>query len=170
MAIDTEQTFLVDAYSDPVILKVEGRANYMNCGPVGQLFKKLLEQGVRNIVIDFANCSGMDSTFLGMMAGTTLELRKKDPPGQMTLCRLGTRNMELIQNLGLHRLVHVATDEEAAAIECNADPSLTGVDGDSSASAETILEAHQNLIEADQGNRRKFQDVISFLKNQIEQE
>jgi len=36
------------------------------------------------------------------------------------------------------------------------------------ASARLVLEAHENLIEADEGNRNKFQDVVSFLKNQVE--
>lgn len=169
MPAETETTFLVDAYSDPVILKVNGRANYMNCGPVGELLNKVIAQGSRTIVIDFAQCSGMDSTFLGIVAGAALELRKMNPPGQMTLCRLGTRNMELIRNLGLHRLVNVASDEEISKLEQEDQSKLSELETDNAASAQMILNAHESLIEADQNNQRKFQDVISFLKNQVEQ-
>ena len=34
--------------------------------------------------------------------------------------------------------------------------------------ARLVLEAHENLVEIDASNRTKFQDVISFLKNQVE--
>jgi len=169
MAIDVENIFLVDACSDPVVLKIEGRANYMNCGPIGEFFERTLKQGNTNFVIDFAHCSGMDSTFLGIIAGVALELRKLPEPGQLTLSRLGPRNMELIRNLGLHRLVTVVGEDEAGDLS-SYDPNLQEVESAQSAPPDMILKAHENLVEADQGNRRKFQDVISFLKNQVDQD
>ena len=35
--------------------------------------------------------------------------------------------------------------------------------------ARVALEAHENLAAADEANRGKFQDVLSFLKNRVEQ-
>ena len=32
-----------------------------------------------------------------------------------------------------------------------------------------VLEAHENLVTADEANRNKFQDVMAFLKNRVEQ-
>lgn len=34
--------------------------------------------------------------------------------------------------------------------------------------AKNILKAHENLAEADEGNVAKFQDVIAFLRNQVD--
>jgi hypothetical protein len=31
------------------------------------------------------------------------------------------------------------------------------------------LESHEHLVAADESNRAKFQDVLSFLKNRVEQ-
>jgi len=36
--------------------------------------------------------------------------------------------------------------------------------------AKKVLAAHENLAEADESNVAKFQDVIAFLKNQVEQD
>ncbi len=35
--------------------------------------------------------------------------------------------------------------------------------------ARMCLEAHENLVEADQANQEKFQDVLVFLKNRVDQ-
>jgi anti-sigma B factor antagonist len=32
-----------------------------------------------------------------------------------------------------------------------------------------VLEAHENLVTADESNRGKFQDVLVFMKNRVEQ-
>ena len=35
--------------------------------------------------------------------------------------------------------------------------------------ARLVLEAHENLVSADETNRGKFQDVLVFMKNRVEQ-
>ena len=105
----------------------------------------------------------MDSTFLGILAGVALEVRKAQPQGTISLCRLSERNMELVQNLGLHRLMEVSADEEGVA-KCSEQ-----LKENDSVGEKMILEAHENLIEADEENAEKFQDVVSFLKKQIDQ-
>ena len=35
--------------------------------------------------------------------------------------------------------------------------------------ARLCLEAHENLIEADETNRAKFHDVINYLKNRVDE-
>ena len=35
--------------------------------------------------------------------------------------------------------------------------------------ARMCLEAHENLVEADQANQEKFQDVLVFMKNRVDQ-
>ena len=34
--------------------------------------------------------------------------------------------------------------------------------------ARLVLEAHENLVSADEANRTKFQDVLSFLRNRVD--
>ncbi|MCC5789385.1 MAG: STAS domain-containing protein [Opitutales bacterium] len=169
MSEQEQPAFLVDAYSDPVIIKLNGRISFLNCGPFRDFMNRLIPEGKRNFIIDFADCTGMDSTFLGAIAGAALDLRKQDEPGKVFLFRLGTRNLELVKNLGLHRLLHVDEDGEQA-VNTESLQKLEGEDASAKSEVENakmVLEAHENLIKADEDNRSKFQDVISFLKNQV---
>ncbi len=165
-----EPQFLVNPYEDPVILKINGKASFTNATPVKELFDRLTVQGRDHFVIDFQHCSGMDSTFLGILAGLGIKLMKKEPKGSVVLCRLGARNHELIQNLGLQRILTVDDGQEAEKMDSAGD-SLQQLKSENTRSevenARLVLQAHENLLEVDDSNKTKFQDVIAFLKNQV---
>ena len=167
MSENSEPAFLVNAYSDPVIIKLDGRASYLNSAPLRDFFNRMVSKGRRDFVLDFRDCTGMDSTFLGIIAGAALEARNAMPQGTLVLCRLSKRNLELVRNLGLHRIVSVdcgdyQMDFDRADAEPLANPPCKNVE-----KARMILKAHEDLVDVDRKNRTKFQDVISFLKNQV---
>src|ERR1700752_1415991 len=95
----SKPVYMVDASSDPVLVRVEGRANFQNCACLRDFISELIQQDHARFVIDFLRCTGMDSTFLGVLAGAALQLRGRVPPGSLVLVRLGPRNLELIRNL-----------------------------------------------------------------------
>jgi len=162
MSDPNQPTFLVNAHSDPIVVKIEGKANYLNCNAFREFIEKMLADGHRNIFIDFANCKGMDSTFLGILAGTAIELRKSSPEGELVVGNLSERNYELLCNLGLQNLLAVEDSSSQTA------ENFDELKNQEVSDAKNILKAHENLAEADQENEAKFQDVIAFLRNQVE--
>ncbi|HAV13632.1 MAG TPA: anti-sigma factor antagonist [Opitutae bacterium] len=165
MSDPQQPTFLVSAYSEPVVVQINGKANYLNCNTFREFIETMLSNGKTQFVLDFTKCKGMDSTFLGILAGTALELKKLTPPGVFVVCNLGERNHELICNLGLQNLLTIGDDLPEGT---NAD--FTELQNMEVSDARTVLEAHENLVSADNQNAAKFQDVISFLRNQVEQD
>jgi len=160
--------YLVDAHSDPVLIRIEGRVSFQNCACLRDFVTHMRLNGKSRFLIDFLRCASMDSTFLGVLAGLALDLRRASPRGSLVLARVGPRNLELIRNLGLHRLLTVdagngSADSEAcnAALDC---PERNELD-----SARLVLEAHENLVTANEANRSKFQDVLEFMKNRVDQ-
>jgi anti-sigma B factor antagonist len=163
-----ESAFLVDAYSDPVAVKVLGRASFSNSAGIRDFLKEMVRQGKVRMVIDFSHCTGMDSTFLGVLAGAALDLRRSNPPGSLVLTGLGPRNLELIYNLGMHRLATVDPGGAKSGLEKRLQP-IEPRQQSEIESARLCLEAHESLVEADANNLGKFQDVLAFLKNRVEQ-
>lgn len=92
-------------------MAVIGKANYLNCRNVGEFFSTAITRGCSKIVVDCSQCAGMDSTFLGMVAGAALKIHKTG--GEMVLVNLNDRNRELIDNLGIFKLVKIAEDPSA---------------------------------------------------------
>ncbi len=164
----SKPVFLVDAYSDPVVVRVEGRASFQNSACLRDFIGEMLRRGKTHFVLDFQHCASMDSTFLGVLAGAALELRKNAPGGSLVVARVGQRNLELMRNLGLHRLLTLDAGGAASGLEkCQTAleaPKVTEVEN-----ARMVLEAHENLVSADEANRSKFQDVLAFLRNRVEQ-
>ncbi len=160
--------FLVDAYTDPVLVRIEGRASFMNSASLKSFFAEMTRQGRKRFIVDFAHCAGMDSTFLGVLAGVALELRKYLPAGTLMLARVGERNLELIRNLGLHRLAMVDSGTFAMDFGTKAPQGLTDQARSEMEGARLLLEAHENLVSADAANAAKFQDVLAFLRHRVE--
>jgi anti-anti-sigma factor len=164
----TKPIYLVDAYSDPVVVRVEGRASFQNSGCLRDFISEMLARGKTRFVLDFQRCASMDSTFLGVLAGAAIELRKSTPDGTLVVSRVGQRNFELMRNLGLHRLLTIdAGDFPLSFQKC--DTPLEPKAYSEVENARMVLEAHENLVNADESNRSKFQDVLAFLRNRVEQ-
>jgi len=160
--------YLVDVYSDPVVIRIDGRASFLNSACLRDFVNQMLKTGKTRFVIDFLRCTSMDSTFLGVLAGFALELRKLTPKGSLVLTRMGQRNLELIRNLGLHKLLTFDANEGASGADACNTPLVCGDRGELE-NARLVLEAHENLVSADETNRGKFQDVLVFMKNRVEQ-
>lgn len=164
----SKPVYLVDAYSDPVVVRIDGRACFQNSMCLRDFISEMVARGKTRYVLDFQNCTSMDSTFLGVLAGAALELRKNNKDASLVVTRVGQRNLELMRNLGLHRLLSVDGGEVAASaprrdtvLECKQQSEIEN--------ARHVLEAHENLVKADEANRTKFQDVLAFLRNRVEQ-
>ena len=167
MTDSAKPTFLVDAYADPVLVRIDGRASFANSGSLKDFFTEMIRQGKHRFVVDFQLCTSMDSTFLGVLAGGALELRRLAPPGVLTLVRVGERNLELIRNLGLQRLATV----DAGNFQMNFGTTAQALDVKAKTeieSARLVLEAHEHLVTADATNAAKFQDVMAFLRNRVD--
>lgn len=161
--------FLVDTASDPVVVRVRGRASFQNSASLQDFITAVIESGRRRFVIDFKECTTMDSTFLGVLAGAALKLRKMPERGSLVLCRLGGRNLELVRNLGLDRLLTIDEGQEPCVPDGPAAPLSQAPVLSELEQARLVLKAHEDLVAVDEANRAKFQDVLTFLKDRVKE-
>ena len=154
--------YLVRHAGDEAQIKVVGRAMHLNCRPIGGFLRLALDRGVRHLFVDFAECQGMDSTFMGMLASSALEAQRRRPQAEVVLTRLSPHNRKLISNLGIDRLVEIREDPPAAINEAS-EPLENG-----HSDRQDILAAHESLLETSDANRPKFESVISFLRKEID--
>jgi anti-anti-sigma regulatory factor len=134
---------------------------------VKDFLNESITAGKRRFAIDFEACSGMDSTFLGVMAGAALQLRKSEPRGSLIVSGLNERNRELMGNLGLDKLLTVDDGPVNDTATINGTALNNQPISDELAAAREVLDAHRNLIEADGENAEKFKDVIKLCSLQL---
>jgi len=150
------------------IICVRGRATFKVSPSLKEFASAAIDEGVSSVIFDLARCESMDSTFMGVLAGLALRLRK-EADGRVTVVNLTPRTSGLLEQLGLDHLLHCATAEEAVAIVRqimpNADLSELGEgESDERKALDTMLTAHQDLVDACPDNLVKFTDVITYLK------
>jgi anti-sigma B factor antagonist len=145
-----------------VWVRVEGNGSSANSTALRKFAKEMIHRGAREFVVDLGNCQGMDSTFMGTLAGISFWLGELGE-GSLSVVNLNERNADSLSNLGLDHLFNVRVsgigkDEQDLPI-----PS----DENRTARAQTILEAHEALVKSTPENISKFKDVIEFLEEEL---
>src|ERR1700722_1166259 len=97
---------LVARGADLGFVKVVGRGSFQNSGCLKAFYQQLLKEGVSRFVVDLDACTYLDSTFLGILLGLGLKL-KDAGNGLLHVLNASPRNLELLTNLGLDRLIHI---------------------------------------------------------------
>src|SRR5271154_1484971 len=105
---------LVARSADLGFVKVVGRGSFQNSGCLKAFYQQLLKEGVSRFVVDLEACTYLDSTFLGILLGLGLKLREGGN-GLLHILNANPRNLELLRNLGLDRLINIDGGGPAAS-------------------------------------------------------
>ena len=164
--MNKETHYKVHVTPENAFVRVFQKASFLNCAPLRSFFEECMVVGRRNYVVDFKECSSMDSTFLGILVGLAMKLRKFEDEGRLTLVNLQDRNLETVQNLGIHKIADVNPDDRSSdAPELN---DLDKGEGHQAVGSEAIFQAHKTLMELNEKNAKMFCDVVNFLERQKE--
>lgn len=162
MPTDTTK-YLVHTADKEAQLVIRGRAGYLNCMGVSEFFDTIIRAKYKKVTIDLKECTGLDSTFLGIIAKLAIKLKAINGSFDcVILTNLEDRNLEVVKNLGINKITKLVKNETTKAENCD-------FLGNLPSSKPAMLEAHKSLIEADKENAKKFEDVISFLSKGSQQ-
>jgi anti-anti-sigma factor len=157
----------VGTLDDRVCVRVEGKGTHLNSPSLREFLSGMIEGGYRTFRLDLSRCTYMDSTFLGMLVGVSLQL-KRVCPARITILDANARNKELFQTLGIEQFFQFENGSPAVCV-CESElKSLPEANVSMEAKAEGMLAAHEALIKADERNVCRFKDVITFLKEDLE--
>lgn len=144
-------------------VRVKGRGDFQNSQALKDFINSALEKGLAELLIDLKECKTMDSTFMGVLAGTALELKKKYQK-KLTLFHVEEHNLKLLTTLGIHIFMNIVPDEPTAPIQMETLPPVNISKQDL---ANEMLKAHAILMEISEENKIKFKDVYEYLKEEI---
>jgi anti-sigma B factor antagonist len=162
-----------------VYVRVVGRGTFQNGQPLRRYATERIEHGSGEFFVDLAKCDGMDSTFLGVLAGIGLRLQQNGRHGKLHVANISARNLELLRTLGLDRLFgidespgelrngHPPADADFLQLP-DSDVGTLNKPLDKTATADVMLEAHDNLVRADRRNAPRFRDLTKFLREKVE--
>jgi len=138
---------------------------------VKQCAEHCLGAGERCMVIDLHTCSGMDSTFMGMLAGLAMRLTKQAGGGRLEIAGASEKNVSSLEDLGLDAFMEI---NPATASWSTRMDEIRGQLAPWNAAAipprersREVLEAHKTLSAANEENAQKFETVVSLLEKEL---
>ena len=161
-------SILVGTTNRTVCVRVEGRGSFLNSPGLKDFAREMTNRGYREFELDLKACPVMDSTFMGTMAGIALRLREIGQ-GQLRVVNLNERNRDLLANLGLDQLFTIDENHTSPVVDTDgvAQQPLETPAVDKAERAQTMIEAHENCIEANPANAAKFKDVLDYLRQDL---
>lgn len=149
------------------LARVQGRGSYKISPSLKEVAGKLLEEGRLQFVVDVSACEGMDSTFMGTLAGISQRYQKAG--GQpVAMTGVSSKLEQLMKTLGLDRIVRIQESswKSTDGVKEEALPADTQ-DSGSLEAAEHILEAHETLVQIAPENLSRFEDCLTYLREDV---
>jgi anti-sigma B factor antagonist len=132
-----------------------------------------IAKGERCLVVDLSACTGMDSTFMGTLAGMATRLMAMDGGG-LQIADSGPRNRRSLEDLGLDFLMEIDPSTAPWIAQIESIRSRLSVPNSVAAAGQIqrtqhVLEAHQILSEANDKNAKEFSNVVKLLENELDE-
>jgi len=173
MGSGNNQDYLTAAYiGQTAVIRVEGRGSFKISLPMKQFIQQVAESKSANcVLIDMSDCSGMDSTFMGVLAGLAYHLDKSSG-FMLKLINLSGKNQKLLTTLGVDRVLNYSLsttgkEKELMAGQSDDTQTLKPDFANTLEAAKTTLEAHEALVEINPENLAKFRSVLELLQEDI---
>ena len=155
------------------VIRIQGRANFSSSVNFKTLISELHQRGAERFTFDLTECTTMDSTFLGVLAGFAIRLGDhgqnhsgNGAPATLELCNPNTRILDLLENLGVSDYFRQTQNTGTAGCEFRAAPEA-GAPASKEELSRTCLEAHRTLMEINPDNIPKFKEVAQFLAEDL---
>ncbi len=161
--MEQSDQILIGESKDKLFFSVNGRGNFQNSQPMKEIALTMMDQGKESFIFDLKNCIGMDSTFMGVLAGLAVKLKKRDG-SRLQIINISAHNQDLLETLGLSQLVDIVDSSQESIPESKA---VEGTSSDKAQVAEHMLEAHETLSGISEENQVKFKNVIDYIKDDL---
>ncbi len=156
-------TVSVACFAREVWIRIDGRGNFQGSGAVKKFVHAMIQRGYREFIVDLSPCTHMDSTFMGTLTGVSQNLRELCQ-GSLRVINVSSRNVELLENLGLHFLFAVEPAREELIVPAEQGAELMVLPTEADPEKGIILAAHEALVEANPLNAARFRDVLEYLR------
>jgi anti-anti-sigma regulatory factor len=159
---------------DKAFVRLIGRGSFKVSPAMKEFGTAAVARKIQFMLIDMRACVGMDSTFMGVLAGLAFKMRETGG-GTIVVINLSSRTRGLLATLGLDQLI-TPYMEGATPGRLNrvfgGDKDMSELETDKASrqeTAETMLKAHETLVELCPENLPKFKDVLTYLREDVKQ-
>jgi len=163
----TEERIEVAIVGDNVYLKPFGRASQLNCLGLPDFLDGMFREGCEMAAFDLAECTGMDSSFLGVIASAATAIPRKI--GQTVVILNASESLvKGLQRVGLLQLVKVAPEPVAQPADLTLRPvDLMHLPHTERERITQIRVLHEHLVKLNEKNKATFGPFLKMLDEEL---
>jgi len=160
---------LVAVQDRKAFVKPIGRATFKLAPALKRFSVSVISKGCHDVHFDMSECTSLDSTFMGVLAGIAMWPLADSEKVHVTLAGLNPRTRFMLSTLGLERILTCRNMDESMRSDFAPSRDVQEVEAsaDKGETLETMRTAHQDLVRADEGNAARFCDVLTYLDQEI---
>ncbi len=162
-----EERIEVAIVGDNVYLKPFGRASQHNCLGLPDFLDGMFREGCTMAAFDLAECTGMDSSFLGVIAAAATAVPRKI--GQTVVILNASESlMEGLQRVGLLQLVKVVKEPVTPPVDVALRPvDLMHLPHTERQRITQIKVLHEHLVKLNEKNKATFGPFLKMLEEEL---
>ena len=169
--MSTECPILVGIFNGFSWIRCEGKGSFLNSPVLKEFGSARVAAGENCLVVDLEGCTGMDSTFMGTLAGMATRLSALEG-GVIQVANAGDRNRRSLEDLGLDFLLEIEPAEavwlgSVDSIRADLKPPHPAASPNPVQQSQIVLEAHQVLAAANDKNTETFSGVVTMLESRM---
>lgn len=156
-------SYLVARLGATVYIRSVGLANMKSAPMLDAFLQAEIEQKALVVCVDLSACSGMDSTFMGILVGFSQVLGKDG--GRLVVVNPTEQNLKLLNMLGVSAVLPVVAQTDPVELDfvhLPAGPTLNPLQR-----IELVRRAHHNLVALNEGNQGKFSAFLIALEGDL---
>jgi anti-anti-sigma factor len=155
-----------------VVIRISGRGSFHNSMELRRLadamFTRTAGEATR-FILDLIDCITMDSTFMGVLA--SIGLKQLRATGEkLAVLNANEQNVRLLGTLGLSQFIVVREADSGSQISDEEFHCLLKEDASRRQRIIHMIEAHRDLCDADPSNNLRFESVLKYLQDSLQQE
>ena len=155
---------LLAAESDTtLIIRVVGKGTWVESEALKSFCEKKLGEGFKEIIVGLKKCKYLDSTFVGVLCGISLQMQRKGW-GKIALVNVNGDIAKIFQTLGLQDVVSMWSEASLGSMKTEEIPAE--VSSSKSKKMKHILEAHRILTKASSQSENKFKDLLAQMEKE----
>lgn len=147
-----------------VYVRATGLASMKNAQLLDAFLRAEMDTQVDMVCVDLSSCTGMDSTFMGLLVGTSGQLSGHG--GKLVVVNPTDAGHKLLKMLGVTEVIPVVSGcdlPDLTFVELEPQVSIGQV-----ARMDVIRRAHQSLVAINESNRLKFTAFLTALEADLE--
>jgi anti-anti-sigma regulatory factor len=126
-----------------------------------------IDDGVTSLVFDFRSCTGVDSTFMGLILALSNRLREEDSDGGIVLINVDEHAQKQLSSVGVDAFVNIKAGKTKLPKKLRL-TEVSVVETSDRERLKVMLRAHKELVAADARNKAKFGLFLEAIVAELE--